>query len=634
MWSLAFLLAACGGGGGGGVRPQTTTPPHPTDADPYKDYWAVGLRADYVPPRPGYARKPHPEISTSLPDNIQSLSSSIPAYSRDRFDVYENHPVHKPVLDIGKLLPGAGLPDGIGDNSLFRIDESGRIFFREAPDFEIPYDHSHGTRQGRDNHYHIYIQDGDTGRFLHAEIVIHNLISERGWREALSTPPDHDRPAYNVRRDDISPEHQPQETTDDNPIGIQHVISGWVWAMPTRGPLVLTWSMATFLSPDAHINPHKLTSAKQIETFRMLINRAFAEFEKAANLRFVEVDENEYGMGHLRFRFGSPDSSDENFAYLPGSAKIDTTAQLGIRLIAEEDHDTMFGITLHEIGHALGLQHTYDASSGWERTDLSPILPSILLTSPDRYFPAAHSATSVPYSPILTTTDIAALQYMYGAPGSHDSGIIRKLTPAARQAVEQRDEGVRPPVETDVLPRGEPATAFSLSVPEVRLTVPWAEQKLADVMIADDGIGVNTPFFAPNRTSWKYNSETQQSGFITRSQTFREMLEFRQEADQWSLWLVPVRKGFESWASTFEHVFINGKLVERYFDLDLYLASSGGTPQEPSHILTARLRIILDESTGTGGNGTAAAAQHTEEASFFSVDQTETDIQMPEADIL
>lgn len=637
-WSLVFLLAACGGGGGGGGRPQTAAPAGPTYTDPYDNYWAVGLRADYVPPSSGYARKPHPGISTILPDNIQPLSSSIPAYSRDRFDVYENHPVHKPVLDIGKLIPDANLPDGIGDNSLFRMDEAGRIFFREAPDFEAPYDHGHGSRQGRDNHYHLYIRDDVTGRFLHAEIVIHDLVSERGWREALSRPPDHDRPAYNVRRDDIRPDHQPQETTEDSPIGIQHVISGWVWAMPTSGPLVLTWSMATFLSPDARINPNKLTSTKQIETFRMLINRAFAEFEKAANLRFVEVDENDYGMGHLRFRFGSPASSDENkhrnFAYLPGQANIDTTAQFGIRLIAEEDHDTMFGVILHEIGHALGLQHTYNSGYGWSESQLKPTLPSILLNSPDRYFPAAHSATSVPYSPILTKTDIAALQYLYGAPDSNDAGIIHKLTPAARQALEQRDEGVRPPVETGVLPRGEPAIEFSLSASEVTITAPLTEQKLADVRITDDSIGVNTPFFAPNRISWEHNSEKQQPAFTTRSQMFREMLEFRFEAGQWSLWLTPVREGFADWRSTFDSVTnsVTGE-AERVYALDLYLASSGGTPQEPSRILTTRLRIILDESTGTGGDGTAVAS-HPDASRFLAFDQPDADMQALGADIL
>jgi len=601
MWSLTLLLAACGGGGG---APQTTHRPEHTYSDPFEAYWAVGLAWDYDAPVRGYAQKPHPGTSTNIPDNIQPLPAVITAYKQERFDVYENHPVHKPVLDIGKQIERASLPEEMGDNSLFSMDESGRIFFREAPDFETRYDHEHGPRPGQDNHYHLYIQDGVTDRFIHAEIVIHDLVSERAWREGLNRAPEHDRPAYNVRRDDIRPEHQPQETTEDAPIGIHHVISGWVWAIPTSGPLVLTWWM--------------------------LINRAFAEIEKAANLRFVEVDENNYGMGHLRFRFDP--SGPVNHAYLPGNSNIHTTAQFGIRLIAEENHDTMFGVILHEIGHALGLQHTYDSGYGWSESPLEPTLPSIPLTSPDRYFPAAHSATSVPYSPILSKTDIAALQYMYGAPGSNDSGIVRKLTPAARQAVEQKEDGFRPPVETDVLPRGEPATAFSLSVPEVRIAVPWAEQKLADVMITDDGIGVNTPFFAPMRRKVAYNHETQKPSLVEEPLIFREMLEFRFEGGQWSLWLVPVRNGFEDWVNSFKPEFDpgTGKLVQRHFDLDIYLASSGGTPQEPSQILTTRLRIILEETADNGGAG----APQSEAASFLPFDQAEPDMQSPEADIL
>ena len=96
--ALLLLLAGCGGGG---ISAPVTFP--------------TGAKPPY-PVRPPPGPPPPPEGSSG---------------SRARYDVHENHPVHKPVF-----YPDTGqdqLPAGLGDNDLFRVGSNGGIFFRTAP---------------------------------------------------------------------------------------------------------------------------------------------------------------------------------------------------------------------------------------------------------------------------------------------------------------------------------------------------------------------------------------------------------------------------------------------------------------------------------------------------------------------
>ena len=86
---------------------------------------------------------------------------------------------------------------------------------------------------------------------------------------------------------------------------IKILLHGRAWAMPQEGPLIITWSFATPQSPlGSRIRPRDpydpnnpeggqryLVSQDKIETYREVFERAMAEFEAIANLKFVEVGE-------------------------------------------------------------------------------------------------------------------------------------------------------------------------------------------------------------------------------------------------------------------------------------------------------------------------------------------------------
>ena len=371
-------------------------------------------------------------------------------------EIYENFPTTKSVFTAPE---GYRLVGGYGDNQLFRLAADGRLFFRNMPDFEAPAD------LGGDNTYQIRLSrreaDGELS-FINLSVFIVNLEHElytpqpigRNSAEDQAFMAENAKPILNFSKQDIFDQGLPVPGALT-----QYLLSGVAWRMPEQGPLVLTWSLVTESSKrqreaeeisrqhHAELPRSFIKTQIQIDQARRYIEAVLAEFERAANVRFVEVEHSQNNRGDVPITYLFLPENYEHIDGTPGAwAGYPGAKARFVQLFKPWEPYTYYrGEPVHEIGHAMGLRHPFDAHgqgrTSWEaRPELRSDFGTIM------------SYASKTNWVGLTKADIAVLRFLYGAPQAGQAGTQR---PGIETILGERANERRPPAE-QVLPKDEP----------------------------------------------------------------------------------------------------------------------------------------------------------------------------------
>jgi Ca2+-binding RTX toxin-like protein len=164
-----------------------------------------------------------------------------------------------------------------------------------------------------------------------------------------------------------------------------------------------------------------LTTAEQQH-----VEAALELWSNVANIDFVQVLDNQYVSGDLRFAHSDLVESDSfaaAWAYIPTPAYVEkigfASKKAGDVWLDNDDYSvygntTNYQILIHEIGHAIGLEHPHEGIVMDEQFDNQ------------QYSVMSYNFTGVAGNSMLAIIpqilDIAAIQYLYGANTDYNSG--------------------------------------------------------------------------------------------------------------------------------------------------------------------------------------------------------------------
>lgn len=158
---------------------------------------------------------------------------------------------------------------------------------------------------------------------------------------------------------------------------------------------------------------------------REQVNNAFTAWAELANLSFTQAADNSAGSGDIRIAFSTKVSGNTmGWAYYPISTQTPESGDVWLNTVLDDFSPGTqgFATITHELGHALGLKHPFDADnnntatlSGAENTT------QYTLMAYNNYDGAGYTQigssntfmATQPTTPMLY--DIAAMQFLYGA---------------------------------------------------------------------------------------------------------------------------------------------------------------------------------------------------------------------------
>lgn len=162
-----------------------------------------------------------------------------------------------------------------------------------------------------------------------------------------------------------------------------------------------------------------------LATDRSAVQKALAGWSNVANLHFTQVTDNASVVGDIRFAYATLSDNAQAWAYSPtggaNAGDVWFNANSSSYLASWTEGSYEYSTAIHEIGHALGLKHPFDAD--WLTTT---VLPAELDTT--SYTIMSYSAypgdvqsylTYEPTTPMVL--DVAAIQALYGANNSYNA---------------------------------------------------------------------------------------------------------------------------------------------------------------------------------------------------------------------
>ena len=195
----------------------------------------------------------------------------------------------------------------------------------------------------------------------------------------------------------------------------------------TDGRTVITYSFVggdktKFVNGYTQPDP---TSADKIytptETQKAAINAALAEWSKVAKLDFKLVDESADLVGTLRFGFtDAANGSAAGWASMPSVDPAGGDIWLKSDLDAYNSNYTQgegygFATLLHEIGHALGLEHPFEGTRTLSNELDNTKYTIMSYTNDNTADSNAQTASTYVISSTPMVLDVAAIQHLYGA---------------------------------------------------------------------------------------------------------------------------------------------------------------------------------------------------------------------------